>query len=250
MVIKKRKFKVKSSRYVTRAPDGSKLKTTAIICIFTLIKMGIDDRKVFRKFLAAHNMLPNSETTLTEYIMAARKKIDLDFGNTAWLTEKIQIAHLDDFRKIYESTDLFIEENKKLLGYIYQKAKLRAQRLEGDESKFPLFLDYGAVTDILHTGLEANGKKRELMEKGFFVYSFKRYVDTLQARLSGDITEEEKQNILNNDPMLKSIEMTREKEQPININVKYKPDEDPRKEFQLKEHLKGVEKKYKDSAIY
>lgn len=252
MVIKKTKrYATRSTNYVTKDPEGRSLKDVVVTSVFTLIKMGIDDRKIFKKFLASHNILPSNETTLSDYIAEARRKIDIDFGNTAWLTEKIQMAHLADFRKIYETTDQFIEENQKLLKYVYQKAKLKAKRLTDDESRFPEFLEFGTVRDVIHTGLEANTKKRELMEKGFFVYSFKRYVDTLQAKLSGDITEEEKQNILSNDPMLKSIDIMREKEKerPINVRVLGNKDvskieEDPQKEFQLNEHLKGLEKRF------
>lgn len=239
-------------QYLVKAPDGSRLQDTAVIAIFTLIKMGIDDRKIFRKFLASHGLAPSNENTLSKYIERARAKIDHDFGNTAWLTEKIQIAYLDDYKNIWDNTDYFINENKKLMGYIYDKARAKAKRVTEDENKFPEFLDFGIVNSTIKVGLEALQAKKELMEKGFFVYSFKRYVDTLLAKTSGEISEEQMRDILKNEPMLKSIEahtpitnnkLGNEKSMLPNVGV------DPQKEFQLAEHLKGIGKKFGEDAI-
>jgi hypothetical protein len=245
------KKKQRPSNYLTHAPDGNRLQNTAVIAIFTLIKMGIDDRKIFRKFLASHGLLPKTERTLSEYITQARRKIDHDFGNTAWLTEKIQVAYLDDYKKIWDHTDQYMDKNSELLDYIYQKAKDKSKRIYDKEDKFYEFLDMGTVHSTIKVGLEAMSFKKSMMEKGFFVYSFKRYIDTLLSRMSGEISEEQKQNILANDPMLKSIEA----HSPITSNKLSNEDsslkhigQDPDKEFQLAEHLQGVKKKFGENS--
>lgn len=252
-MIKKGALGKRSSNYNIHDPNGNRLQNTAVIAIFTLIKMGIDDRKIFRKFLASHNILPKTETTLSEYITQARKKIDHDFGNTAWLTEKIQVAFLDDYKKMWDHTDKYMDKNSELLDYVYQKARDKAKYIyNGKEDRFYEFLDMGTIHSTIKAGLEAMSFKRSLMEKGFFVYSFKRYIDTLLARMSGEISEEQFKNTIANDPMLKSIEIhspvTNHKLGNENSKLEF-VGQDPDKEFQLAEHLQGIKKKFGEDSV-